>query len=303
MLEGPRPDAAVRALSALGVLTELLPETLALKGVRQSAPHVHDVWTHTLAVLHQLENILAVLANAQQESAYFTDPFDGLLARHLGRFAQQINEHLKAPLNTDRSVRALLFFAALYHDISKPQCKSIEPGGRIRFLGHDEKGALVAVKRGIALRLSNDELDRLKLVVFHHMRIHGLSDRKAQGHDPSRKSLYRFFRDTGAAGVELILLALADTRATSEENLTVEHWTACLEVSLSLLEAWYEKVEEIVAPPQLLNGNDLMAELKMRPGRAVGELLELVKEEQAAGQIATREEALDFARAWLQKKL
>lgn len=303
MLEGPRPDAALRALGLLGVLTELLPETLALKGVRQSAPHVHDVWTHTLAVLHHLEGILATLANSQQESAYYIDPFDGLLARHLGRFASQIDNHLSVSLNTDRSVCALLFFAALYHDISKPQCKTTEVGGRIRFLGHDEKGALVAVKRGIALRLSNDELDRLKLIVFHHMRIHGLSDRQEQGHDPSRKSLYRFFRDTGAAGVELILLSLADTRATSESNLTPEHWTACLEVCARLLEAWYEKAEEIVAPPQLLNGNDLMNELNMRPGRAMGELLELVKEEQASGQIGKREEALDFARAWLQKKL
>ena len=39
----------------------------------------------------------------------------------------------------------------------------------------------------------------------------------------------------------------------------------------------------------------------MRPGRAMGELLELVKEEQAAGQISTRKEAMDFARAWLVK--
>lgn len=301
ILEGPRPEAGIRALGVLGVLTELLPETLVLKGVRQSMPHVHDVWTHTLAVLHHLEGILAVLANAQQESAYYTDAFDGLLAQHLGRFAPQIEAHLKAPLNTDRTIRALLFFAALYHDISKPQSKTIEAGGRIRFLGHDEKGALVAVKRGIALRLSNDELDRLKLVIFHHMRIHGHSDRKLQGHDPSRKAIYRFFHDTGPAGVELVLLSLADSRATYEDNLTPGHWTACLEVCVSLLEAWYEKAEEIVAPPQLLNGNDLITEFKMRPGRAVGELLELVKEEQAAGQITTREEALDFARNWLTK--
>lgn len=301
ILEGPRPDAGIRALGLLGVLPVLLPELSALKGVKQSAPHVHDVWTHTLAVLHHLEGILAVLASSRQESAYYTDPLNGLLAQHLGHYALQISDHLKAALNTDRSVRALLFFAALYHDVSKPQTKTTEESGRIRFLGHDEKGALVSVKRGIALRLSNDELDRLKLVIFHHMRIHGHSDRKLEGKDPSRKSIYRFFRDTGPAGVELVLLSLADTRATYEENLTPEHWVACLEVCASLLEAWYEKAEEIVAPPQLLNGNDLMSELKVPPGRALGELLELVKEEQAAGQIATREEALDFVRTQLGK--
>ena len=301
ILEGPRPDAAIRALGLLGVLPVLLPEVPALKGVKQSTPHVHDVWTHTLGVLHHLEGILAVLENAQQESPYYLDPLNALLAKHLGRYALQITDHLKVPLNTDRSVRSLLFFAALYHDIAKPQSKTTEASGRIRFLGHDEKGALMAVKRGIALRLSNDELDRLRLVIFHHMRIHGHSSRKAEGKDPSRKAIYRFFRDVGAAGVELVLLALADTRATSEETLEPAYWTACLEVCACLLEAWYEKTEEIIAPPQLLNGNDLMTEFKMSAGRAVGELLELVREEQAAGQIATRAEALDFARLSLAK--
>jgi len=114
--------------------------------------------------------------------------------------------------------------------------------------------------------------------------------------------MYRFFRDAGPAGVDLILLGLADTRATYEQTLTQEHWAACLEVCRSLLEAWYEKADEIVAPPQLLNGHDLMIELKMTPGRAIGEVLEHIKEEQAAGHISTRETALAFAREWLLKE-
>jgi tRNA nucleotidyltransferase/poly(A) polymerase len=299
ILEGPRPDASMRALELLGVLPVLLPELPALKGVEQSPPHVYDVWAHTLAVLRHLDAILAVLAPQYDEAKANADLLNGLLVLHLGRYRQQIGEHLAASLNTDRSMRALLFFTALYHDVCKPPTKSVEEGGRIRFLGHDEQGALVAMKRGMALHLSNDELDRLKLVIFHHMRVHALTSRKLAGKSPSRKAIYRFFRDAGEAGVDLILLALADTRATYEQTLTQEHWVACLEVCRSLLEAWYEKAEEIVAPPQLLNGDDLMAELKMSPGRAVGQLLELVKEEQAAGGVSTREEALAFAREWL----
>ena len=299
ILEGPRPDASVRALELLGVLPVLLPELPALKGVEQSAPHVHDVWAHTLAVLRRLDEILAVLAPQYDEAKSNADLLNGLLVLHLGRYRQQIGEHLAASLNTDRSARALLFFTALYHDVCKPQAKSVEESGRIRFLGHDEQGALVAMKRGMALHLSNDELDRLKLVIFHHMRVHALTSRKLAGKDPSRKAIYRFFRDAGEAGVDLILLALADTRATYEQTLTQEQWVACLEVCRSLLEAWYEKAEEIVAPPQLLNGDDLMVELKMSPSRAVGQLLELIKEEQAAGHVSTREEALAFAREWL----
>jgi putative nucleotidyltransferase with HDIG domain len=303
ILEGPKPDASIRALELLGVLPVLLPELPALKGIEQSAPHVHEVWTHTLAVLRHLEGILSVLAPEYNEEKANADLLNGLLVLRLGRYRQQIGAQLGATLNTDRSARALLFFAALYHDVSKPQTKSTEESGRIRFLGHDELGANVALKRGMALHLSNDELDRLKLIVHHHMRIHFHTSRKVgEGKDPSRKAIYRFFRDTGPAGVDLILLALADMRATCDHTLSQENWVACLDVCRIFLEAWYEKPEEMVAPPQLVNGDDLIKELKMKPGREIGELLEAVKEEQVMAHFSTREEALAFARGWLEAK-
>jgi poly(A) polymerase/tRNA nucleotidyltransferase (CCA-adding enzyme) len=37
------------------------------------------------------------------------------------------------------------------------------------------------------------------------------------------------------------------------------------------------------------------------PGPRVGRLLEAVREAQAVGRIATREQALEFGRAWLQE--
>lgn len=300
MLAGPKPDASIRALELLGVLPVLLPELPALKGVEQSAPHVHDVWTHTLAVLRHLEGILAALAPDYDESKGNADLFNGLLVLRLGRYRQQIGAHLGATLNPDRSARALLFFGALYHDVNKPQTRSTEPNGRIRFLGHDEQGALTAVKRGMALHLSNDELDRLKLLVRHHMRVHFHTNRKAEkATDPTRKAIYRFFRETGEAGVSLILLALADVRATYDHTLTQEYWTANLDVARILLEAYYEKAEQIIHPPQLLNGHDLINDLKMKPGPEIGKLLEAIRETQAGGALATREEALAFARGWL----
>ncbi len=300
MLEGPKPDASMRVLELLGVLPVLLPELPALKGVVQSAPHVHDVWTHTLTVLRHLEGILSALAPAYSEEKANADLLNGLLVMRLGRYRQQIGAQLGATLNTDRSARALLFFAALYHDVCKPQTKSTEEGGRIRFLGHDEQGANVAMRRGMALHLSNDELDRLKLIVRHHMRIHFHTSRKTgESKDPSRKAIYRFFREAGPAGIDIILLTLADLRATYDQTLTQENWVACLDVCRIFLEAWYEKPEEMVAPPQLVNGNDLMTELKMKPGREMGELLEIIKEEQVMTHVSTRPEALAFARGWL----
>jgi UTP:GlnB (protein PII) uridylyltransferase len=191
-------------------------------------------------------------------------------------------------------------FAALYHDICKPETKTVEPDGRIRFLGHEEKGSQAVVRRGIALRLSNGEIDFLRTVVKNHMRIHDFTYRLVhQNEQPTRRAVYRFFRDTGMAGVALALLALADTRATYEQTLPQDHWAACLDTCRVLLEAWYETSEQVVSPPSLVNGDDLMSELGLKPGRVLGKLLEAIREAQAEGIIISREQAIDFSRRWL----
>ena len=301
ILEGPKPDVSMRALEILGVFPYLLPELPALKGVEQSTPHVHDVWEHTLSVLGYLENILAALApghSADDTKDLFTES----LTLYMGKFREKFAEHFAEALNADRSVRAALFFAALYHDVQKPATKSTDETGRIRFFDHDVKGAEVAVERGRAFNLSNDEVERIQKIVANHMRFHFFSsrlERDKQG--PSRKAIYRFFRDTGKAGVDLVLLGLADLRGIQGSTLSQETWTAALEVACALLENYWEKPQETVRPPRLLDGNELMSELGLEPGRVVGQLLEEIREAQATGKVESRKQALEFAREYLKK--
>jgi tRNA nucleotidyltransferase/poly(A) polymerase len=301
ILEGPRPDASLRALEILGVLPYLLPELPALKGVEQSLPHIYDVWEHTLSVLAYLEGILAVLApgyTAEDANDWFT----GLLSLRLGRFREQFARHFAQSLNADRSVRAALFFAALYHDAQKPATKSVDETWRIRFFDHEVKGAEVVEKRTRSFNLSNDEVEYVRKIVQHHMRFHSFTSRlEGDRQGPSRKAIYRFFRDTGNAGVALVLLGLADLRGTRGGTLTQETWTAALDVARILLENYWERPHEAVAPPRLLNGNELMSELGLKPGRLVGELLEAIREGQATGRVEDREQALAFAREHLRK--
>ncbi len=301
MLEGPKPDASIRALEMLGVFPYLLPELPVLKGVEQSAPHIHDVWEHTLSVLAHLENILVVLGpgyNADDTNDLFT----GLLTLRLGRFREQFAEHFSQSLNTDRSVRAALFFAALYHDVQKPATRTVDESGIIHFFDHDIKGAEVAANRGRAFNLSNDELERIRAIIRNHMRFHFFSSRlEGDKQEPSRKAIYRFFRDAGKAGIDLVLLGLADLRGTQGTTLTQETWAAALDVARILLENYWEKPRETVAPPRLLDGNELMSELGLQPGRIIGQLLEAIREGQATGKIEDRQQALDFAREQLKK--
>jgi tRNA nucleotidyltransferase/poly(A) polymerase len=299
MLEGPKPDASMRALEILGVFPYLLPELPAMKGVEQSLPHIHDVWEHTLSVLDHLEGILAALA-PEYSADDTNDLLTGLLTLRIGRFREQFSEHFAASLNTDRSVRAALFFAALYHDVQKPATKSVEETGRIRFFDHDVKGAEVVAERARAFNLSNDEVERIKSIVQHHMRFHFFTSRlERDKQEPSRKSIYRFFRDVGEAGVDLVLLGLADLRGIQGPALSQETWTAALDVARILLENYWERPQETVTPPRLLDGTALMSELGLEPGRIVGQLLETIREGQATGKVANREQALELAREHL----
>jgi poly(A) polymerase len=295
MLDGSKPDTSIRALEMLGVLPYLLPELTALKGLKQSEPHIYDVWEHTLSVLGYLENILSALAPGYNAD-HTNDLFTGLLTLRIGRFREQFAAHFADSLNADRSVRAVLFFAALYHDVEKPATRTMDYRGHIHFYEHDVKGAKTASKRAEAFNLSNHEVERIQSVIKQHMRFHFFTSRLEGDHqEPSRKAIYRFFRDAGEAGVDLVLLGLADLRGTRGPMLTQQTWTAALDVARILLENYWEKREVIVAPPRLLDGNDLMKELDLQPGRLIGQLLEAIREGQATGKIETREQAIQFA--------
>ncbi len=301
ILDGPKPDSSLRALEMLGVFPYLMPELSAMKGTSQSLPHIYDVWEHTLSVLKHLEGILTAL-RVGYSAEETNDMFTGLLTLRLGRFREQIAAHFAESLNTDRSVRSALFFAALYHDVQKPVTRTVDESGRIRFFDHDVKGAEIATQRARTFNLSNDEVERIHKIILHHMRFHFFTSRiEGDQQEPSRKAIYRYFRDADKAGIDLVLLGLADLRGMCDHTLTQDNWVAALDVARILLENYWEKPEQSIAPPRLLDGNELMRELNLQPGRIIGQLLEAIREGQATGKIETREQALEFAREELQK--
>jgi tRNA nucleotidyltransferase/poly(A) polymerase len=300
ILEGPKPGASMRALEMLGALPYFLPELTQLKHVNQSLPHVHDVWNHTLAVLESLDEIFAILGLGP--AAKEDDPFMEMFVSHMGVYRGRVAAHFARFLNTDRSLRALLFLAALYHDVSKPRVKSIDENARTHFYEHEVFGAEVATQRARALNLSNDEVDRLHRIVRHHMRIHSFAIRfEKDAKMPSRRAIYRFFRDAGEAGIDLVLLNLADTRGMRGATLTRDVWKAYLDIAKLLVENYWERPEEAVSPPRLVDGVALMKEFDLKPGPLVGHLLETIREHQAAGDIKTPEQAFAFARRELAK--
>ena len=311
ILEGKQPYTALRALEMLGVLPEILPELSALKGAEQSAPHVDDVWSHTLNTMRHLDTILGALS-PEYDSSKAAEFYNGLLTIKLGRYRKQFAAHFAEALTTDRSLYGLLFFAALYHDVAKPLMSKTDDDGRIRFLGHEGEGAEMVSARARELHLSNDEVDRLKRIIRGHLRVHDMARRMLEKREqdsgqaralfPSRRTIYRFFRDTREAGVDIILLSLADLRATYEHTLPEDLWKAELDVCRILLENYWERPVEVVRPPCLLDGHEVMEAFDLHPSPAVGKLLEAIREGQAMGEVLSKEDALSFGKKWLAKE-
>jgi poly(A) polymerase len=145
------------------------------------------------------------------------------------------------------------------------------------------------------LRFSRGEVDLGWAVVAHRGRPGQLRAAEAV----TRRDVYRFFRDTGNAGVDLLFLFLADQLAVQEPSPDRAQWEGDLQFAAALLQDYYERHTEVISPPKLISGNDLMETFRLEEGPRLGELLEAVREAQAAGEIRTRREALDYVEVLL----
>jgi UTP:GlnB (protein PII) uridylyltransferase len=186
--------------------------------------------------------------------------------------------------------------ACLLHDIGKPVTKSFQEDGRMRFFGHAAAGAELARKLMRRMHFSSRETKMVTGMVDAHMR----PLQMAQQGPPSNRAIYRFFRDTGEAGADTLFLSLADHMAAVGPRLSMDGWRRHLAIISHILRRQMED-PSVISPVQLLRGDDLMTALGVAPGPELGRLLELVREAQAAGEVETKEEALDLARRHLEQ--
>jgi poly(A) polymerase len=161
----------------------------------------------------------------------------------------------------------------------------------MRFLGHAGEGASVAAGVLERLRFSNREIKFVEAMVLHHLRPMQMS----QGGLPTRRAIYRYFRDTGDAAVEILFLSLADHLATRGPHLEMTGWQGHIDIVEYVL-AQHTEQESQPRPVKLIDGHDLINTLGMSPGVRLGKLLEAVREAHAAGEVTTRQEALEFVR-------
>jgi poly(A) polymerase len=277
----PYASNSLRHLDDLGLLCRIIPEIGEMKGVMQPREHYWDVFDHSLESVAAIEFLL-------RESDWV---YGRRELRAFVPWSDEIDQHFKEEIGGGVTRCTLIKMGALLHDISKPGTRTEDENGKIRFYGHTKDGASLAVSILERLRFSGKEISYIETLVYHHLH----PAQMANEGFPTQRAIYRYFRDTGGAGIDVIFLALADYLAVGGPRLDIDEWHMHIEHIQYIMDV-HKKLENEIMPLRLITGNDLMDEFKLAPGKDIGRLLDMVREAQAAGEIHTREEALQYLR-------
>ncbi len=287
LLAVPEPQRYLAYIDELGLVTAIIPELAQAKGVSQPKEHYWNVFDHSL------QTVVAVDFLLRQGSWQHAN--DKILA--VAPWSKVLSRHFAQAVSGGSTRRSLLKLAALLHDVAKPETKAIGEDGRTHFLGHAKLGAATAAAILERLRFSGKEIKLVEIMIEHHLRPGQLSQEGL----PSHRAIYRYFRDTADAGIDTLFLSLADHLATRGPNLDLAGWQEHTKMVEYVLAQHFEQ-EKRVVPPKLLDGHDLIRIFGLKPGPRLGEALEAVREAQASGEIANREEAIAYIRDRLATK-
>jgi putative nucleotidyltransferase with HDIG domain len=259
------------AMDAAGATDVVLPELGALRGVHQSRFHHLDVFEHTRAVL-------------AETIALQRDP-----VTVLGREVPGLRAWLDAPLANELTRGDALRFGALLHDIAKPRTRQVTQAGRVTFMGHDEAGATLAATIMRRLRASDRLAEHVGALARHHLRLGFLVHEMPL----TRRAIYGYLDACAPVAVDVTLLSVADRLATRGDGSDVaiaKH----LDLAGQMLE---EALSWMLDPPRSpVRGDELARALDLKPGPMLGELLHQLEEASFAGEVASRDEAIERAR-------
>jgi poly(A) polymerase len=283
----------LRLLDSLNLLTVLFPELLPARAMLQPELHYWDVFDHSLETVSMLELLLQTLELSPTEiSSSPLESHDNLLALQglLQEAEQQTLFHFSQMLTPPMKL------AALFHDIGKPPTYTRDDHGTIRFYGHPQAG--VPLSQDIMRRLHASAQDRrlMQQVVAHHMRPGQLS------HDQvTERAIRRFFVELGPAGLSVGLISLADHLSMRGPLPLTHAWQRHLS-TVRLLFTRYIRERSLILPPRLLQGEELIHRLALKPGPIIGQLLDLISDAQADGRVHSKDEALWLAEEYLSQE-
>ena len=250
MLKGPHPKQALEYLEQTGLFQDILTEALVgtdFEGqmeplqMEQNNPH-HELtlWGHTLTVVGHI----------------------------LDKYAE-----------ADPEKRLVMTLAALTHDLGKLYRKLHQPSKshpwRTSYIGH-EKASRNIVEHILRYLKLEPYIKEVSGLARYHMQLHTL-DRASSAMNALRKFIRRM-GERSLDWIDVFNLSVADaySKGVEVDPDVVSQYQAFEERLREALHSMRPLEDKTV--PAILNGNDIMEALSIRPGPWMSEVTEFVKE-------------------------
>jgi len=157
-------------------------------------------------------------------------------------------------------------FAALLHDIAKPQTKRII-GGDATFYNHDAVGARVAGKIMSRLKFSTADTEKVTTLIRNHMFYYNVDEVTAA-------AVRRLIAKVGKENLEDLIKIRVGDRLGSGVPKAKPYKLRHLEYMLKRVQT-----DPVSVKMLKINGTDLMDELKLAPGPKIGAILDVLLSE------------------------
>ena len=268
ILVTPKPSMGFRLLDETGLLEYIMPQLLKLKGVESVDGKGHkENFSHTLEVLDNVaEAEMAAIAEGALKDYVFEDGVE------------------VAKVRTEPNL--WLRWAALLHDIAKPDTKRYDPAIGWTFHGHEFRGAKMIPKLFQSLKMPlNEKMKYVQKLVGLHLRPIALVTDEV-----TDSAVRRLIFDAGNDIEDLMLLCNADITSKNPKKVARLRSNFDL-VRLKMTEV--QKKDDYRNWKNPICGEYVMEVFNISPSNVIGQLKDAVKNAILDGEIENNFEAAD----------
>ncbi|MBP3924855.1 CCA tRNA nucleotidyltransferase [bacterium] len=251
------------------LLEQIFPFVKELKQVPPNSHHHLDLFNHSIETVNQIQFLYEN-----------SNPI--------------IKEHLDSVDFGGCSRLAHLKLAGFMHDIGKFSTWTIEEDtGRHRFIKHDDVGSKIAAKFLKNMKFSNKQIEYISSMIKNHI----YPSQVMCAPEVNDKIMMRFVRKMDKNSIDNIYLAMADRLSARGPEISEDIVNTNLRNLNKLLEFYLDKKDSLKPLPILLDGNDVMKILNIKPSPELGKIMNMLHEEQLNGEILTREDAVLYIKS------
>jgi len=197
---------------------------------------------------------------------------------------------LKGVMNVDENYELELRWAALLHDIGKPDVAKLKPSGQNSYYDHEIKSREIAEDLLKRLKYSNDFIERVCILIKNHMCIKQLYDYNTKQYTGKPSKTRKLAIEFGDLLKPLMELIDSDNKAHSPE------W--CMDNQVNSFWEHYEKdvinsnIEKNTVK-YFITGEDIIKEFNLVQGKNVGDIKQIIQNIHLENPTLTKEDIIE----------